>query len=173
MFIWTWIPSIWTSMYETVVDICFLTNNLLLNRNNPSNLCFTYTPCNNYRIATFSLSHVSYETWIFVHLAKYSPIVTEIKVESTHQTATRLQPIKRLYIGPWTTRERRNTHFKQGKLFLIEILSFPQATEKIGFIPIQIHIFRMLRYNADTHISSLGNLWSSCQEVTALTSLSR
>ena len=39
---------------------------------------------------------VSYETWIFVHLAKYSPIVTEKKVECsqadhyniiTHKTA--------------------------------------------------------------------------------------
>ena len=47
--------------------------------------------------------------------------------------------------------------------FLIEILSFSQVTETIGFFPIQILIFRMLRNNADVHdahISSLGYTWN-------------
>ena len=34
-----------------------------------------------------------------------------------------VQPLKRPLIGPWTTQERCNTHFMQGKLFFVEILS--------------------------------------------------
>ena len=41
----------------------------------------------------------------------------------------------------WTTQERRNTHFKYGKLFFVEIVSFSQVTETIGFFLIQILIF--------------------------------
>ena len=63
-------------------------------------------------------------------------------------------------VYPWTTQETRNTHFKWGRLFFIEILWFSLVTETIGFFPTQILIFWMLRNNADAQISSLGYLCS-------------
>ena len=49
-------------------------------------------------------------------------------------------------------------HTFQGKLFFIEILSFSQVTETIGFFPIQILIFRTLRNNADVRRCSYFEL---------------
>ena len=48
------------------------------------------------------------------------------------------------------------------KLFFIEILSFSEVTETIGFFPIQILIFRMLRNNADVRRCSYLSLGYLC-----------
>ena len=68
------------------------------------------------------------------------------------------KPIKRPYIGPWTTQEGRNTHLSKVSYFFIEILSFSKVPETIGFFLIQILIFRMLRNNDDVRRCSYFEL---------------
>ena len=67
----------------------------------------------------------------------WSPLVNPKYREETVYIKTHKMAINPI----WITQERRNTHFKYGKLFFVEIVSFSQVTETIGFFSIQILIF--------------------------------